>query len=138
MASPLPISTRCIARLVNGLSLSQSRSRVRNFGFYALNGPFAKAAGGDYRFDRTECATLGTGARRPIPGPADRLLRLLYDEFVHGDAAATGSSWIALDETLGLGRVRRLVDRLAELDGVEGARLKLRETKGDWRVDNAA
>ncbi|MES2443716.1 MAG: transcriptional regulator [Pseudomonadota bacterium] len=41
---------------------------------------------------------------RAIPGPADRLLRVLYCEYVGGD-----------------GSVRAIVDRLAELDQVEYA-----------------
>jgi putative transcriptional regulator len=54
---------------------------------------------------------------RPIPGPADRIVRVLYNEYIGGD-----------------GSVRRMVDRLAELDQVHGVKARIRETKAGWKV----
>lgn len=59
--------------------------------------------------------------RSPIPGPADRLLRALYSEYIGGD-----------------GSVRRLVERLANLDEVERPHLHLRETEKGWQSALAA
>ena len=56
--------------------------------------------------------------KRPIPGPADRLLRALYSEFGGGD-----------------GRVRRIVGRLAELDQITHAKVRLRETRTGWKIE---
>ncbi|MBV8444097.1 MAG: hypothetical protein JO312_26660 [Hyphomicrobiales bacterium] len=55
--------------------------------------------------------------KKAIPGPADRLLRALYLEYVQG-----------------AGSVRRLVDRLAELDTMARATAHMRETPQGWRV----
>lgn len=57
---------------------------------------------------------------KAIPGPADRLLRVIYDEFLGGD-----------------GRIREMVERLAELDQIESAKLCLEERDGGW-MQNAA
>jgi len=57
------------------------------------------------------------GRGKSIPGPADRLLRAIYFEFVTGD-----------------GSVRRLVDRLAHLDQRTRANARLRETPNGWQV----
>ena len=54
--------------------------------------------------------------RKAIPGPADRLLRALYGEYVGGD-----------------GSVRRMVERLARLDQVENARGNFRAINHRWR-----
>jgi DNA-binding transcriptional regulator YiaG len=53
---------------------------------------------------------------KPIPGPADRLIRALYSEYTGGD-----------------GSVRHIVDRLAELDQIESAEIRLRETNDGWQ-----
>jgi putative transcriptional regulator len=52
---------------------------------------------------------------KAIPGSADRLLRALYSEYIGGD-----------------GSVRRMVDRLAELDQVERSEIHLRDTSRGW------
>ena len=54
---------------------------------------------------------------KPIPGSADRLLRVLYNEFIGGD-----------------GDIRRMLERLAELDRQETAPLHLREEGNHWCV----
>lgn len=53
--------------------------------------------------------------KKPVPGPADRLLRALYLEFTGGD-----------------GPVRTMVERLAELDQVEPAPMCAQETETGW------
>jgi len=55
--------------------------------------------------------------KKPIPGTADRLVRVLYNEYSGGD-----------------GSIRRMVDRLAELDQVGSVSAHLRETKSGWKV----
>ena len=52
---------------------------------------------------------------KAMPGPADRLLRALYTEYVGGD-----------------GSVRQMLDRLAELDEVHTARACFRPTSKGW------
>jgi len=58
--------------------------------------------------------------KRPVLGPADRLLRALYNQYSGGDVD-----------------VRRMVDRLAELEQITRApEARLRETKsGGWKVE---
>jgi DNA-binding transcriptional regulator YiaG len=58
---------------------------------------------------------------KAIPGPADRLLRALYLEFVNGKSS-----------------VRRMVDRLAELDHGPRPVARMRETKDGWRPEDGA
>lgn len=54
---------------------------------------------------------------KAIPGPADRLLRSLYDEYMGGD-----------------GSVKRMAERLAKLDQIEHARGNFRETENHrWK-----
>ncbi len=57
---------------------------------------------------------------KAIPGPADRLLRAVYGEFVKGESS-----------------IRRMVDRLADLDQGPRPIAHMRETKSGWRADNA-
>ena len=59
--------------------------------------------------------------KRAIPGSADFLLRALYTEYVDGKSD-----------------VRRMVDRLAELDCVEIANVRFRETRQGWQPAEAA
>ena len=54
---------------------------------------------------------------RPINGSADRLLRALYNEYVGGD-----------------GTVRRMVDRLAELNVIEAPKVTLKEHDDHWSL----
>jgi DNA-binding transcriptional regulator YiaG len=53
--------------------------------------------------------------KRPISGPADRLLRALYQEFIGED-----------------GSVRRMLDRLAGLDQIEGGRVTVKRKSDAW------
>jgi putative transcriptional regulator len=50
------------------------------------------------------------------PGSADRLLRAIYAEYLGGD-----------------GTVRRMLDRLAELDQVHEVSVQFRETNSGWK-----
>jgi putative transcriptional regulator len=59
---------------------------------------------------------------RSIAGPADRLMRALYNQYSGG----------------GDRDVRRMVDRLAELDQIEHAQAHVRETKSGWKVSACA
>lgn len=54
---------------------------------------------------------------KPIRGAADRLIRVLYNEYVGGD-----------------GTVRQMVERLAELDQVEVSAIHLREDHDQWQI----
>lgn len=94
--------------------------------------------GAEFRFLRIEmdttqrdlAACLGTTEQtlrlwekhraKAIPGPADRLLRMVYTEYVGGD-----------------GRVRRMLKRLAELDQIDHAEGSFRETNRRWRPRSA-
>ena len=59
---------------------------------------------------------------KAIPGPADRMLRALYCEFVGKD-----------------GSVRRMLERLADLDAREDAqRFRFKETKKGWKPEERA
>jgi putative transcriptional regulator len=51
-----------------------------------------------------------------VPGSADRLLRAIYSEYVGGD-----------------GTVRRMLDRLAQLNQVETTQAQFRETNRGWK-----
>ncbi len=59
--------------------------------------------------------------KKAMPGPADRLLRTLYSEYIGGD-----------------GHVRRMLERLCELDQLEHARGAFRETNKHWRPQAAS
>lgn len=54
---------------------------------------------------------------KPIRGSADRLVRALYNEYVGGD-----------------GKLRQMVERLAELDQVEVGTIHLREDHNHWQI----
>lgn len=56
---------------------------------------------------------------KDVQGPADRLLRMLYREYVEGR-----------DQS-----VRRMVDRLAALDQIQRAKIRLRH-KADWEPED--
>lgn len=58
---------------------------------------------------------------REINGSADRLLRALYSEYLHGD-----------------GSVRRVVDRLAALNRVDRTEVRFCETPKGWLPDDCA
>lgn len=59
--------------------------------------------------------------KKAIPGPADRLVRSLYVEYTGGD-----------------GSLRRMCERLSELDQIEAPVLHIRDTESGWKVDCAA
>jgi putative transcriptional regulator len=52
-----------------------------------------------------------------IQGPADRIVRALYNEYIGGD-----------------GSLHHMVDRLAKLDQVRHAKARLRWAKTDWKL----
>jgi len=54
--------------------------------------------------------------KKAVPGPADRLLRALYSEYIGGD-----------------GSVRRIVERLASMNQVEHTDTCFRETNKSWK-----
>jgi putative transcriptional regulator len=54
---------------------------------------------------------------KPMPGPADRLLRALYSEFTGGD-----------------GSVGRMASRLAEHDRAEQAEARLQDGPSGWQI----
>lgn len=58
--------------------------------------------------------------QKAIPGPADRLVRALYREYIGGD-----------------GSVRAMVDRLADLDEVIVSAVHMRETDEGWTAEAA-
>lgn len=55
------------------------------------------------------------GRVRDVTGPADRLLRALYTDYALGD-----------------GKLRAMVDRLAELDCIDRGQLVMREVDDHW------
>jgi putative transcriptional regulator len=57
---------------------------------------------------------------KAMPGSADRLLRTLYAEYIGGD-----------------GSVRRMLERLVELDQLDGAEALFRETNNRWKQQAA-
>ncbi|KQT96956.1 helix-turn-helix domain-containing protein [Rhizobium sp. Leaf453] len=58
---------------------------------------------------------------KALSGPADRLLRALYSEYLSGD-----------------GSVRRMVDRLASLDQVDRVNVRFCETERGWAPQKCA
>ncbi|MFO1099741.1 MAG: hypothetical protein U1E81_16110 [Xanthobacteraceae bacterium] len=53
---------------------------------------------------------------KDLPGPADRLIRAIYSEYIGGD-----------------GTVRRMLDRLAELNQIEATDVRFQETRDGWK-----
>ena len=58
--------------------------------------------------------------KKAMSGPADRLLRTLYIEYIGGD-----------------GHIRSMLERLCELDQLEHAEGSFRETNKHWKSRNA-
>lgn len=54
---------------------------------------------------------------KPINGSADRLMRLLYSEYIGGNV-----------------KIREAIDRLAELDQIEHAEARIREHDDHWAM----
>jgi putative transcriptional regulator len=118
----------------NGVSIDDTAGLHRVIGRWLIETP-KPLNGAELRFLRLEmdlsqnrlAAIIGSTEQnvrrwekargRPIPGPADRLIRALYNEYIGGD-----------------GSLRRMVDRLAGLDEIGSARVRLSETKGRWKV----
>jgi putative transcriptional regulator len=117
-----------------GISIEDVEGLHRAIGEWIIETP-KPVNGAELRFIRTEmeltqrdlAAILGTseqtlrlwerGRNKAMPGPADRLLRAVYSEYIGGD-----------------GSLRELVDRLAELDQIQHTRACLRETEDGWRI----
>jgi putative transcriptional regulator len=57
---------------------------------------------------------------KPLPGSADRLLRAIYFEYIGGD-----------------GSIRRMLNRLAELDQVNVGRMSFQQTSRGWKLQTA-
>lgn len=121
----------------DGVSIQNTAGLHRALGQIIVNAP-NELNGAELRFLRKEmelgqrdlAGLVGTTEQtlrlwekhrnKALPGPADRLLRALYVEYVGGD-----------------GSVRRLVERLAHLDQTKRAKVSLRETDEGWRLDDA-
>lgn len=119
-----------------GISIQDTEGLHRAVGLWLIALP-KPLNGAEIRFLRTEmeltqrdlASILGTkeqtlrlwerARKKAMPGPADRLLRGLYSEFATGD-----------------GSIRRLVDRLADLDQTTHAEARLRETSRGWQIDS--
>jgi putative transcriptional regulator len=117
-----------------GISIENSEGLHRTIGDWLISLP-KPLGGADLRFLRLEmemtqrdlAAILGTTEqtlrlwekhrKKPLPGPADRLLRGLYSEFIGGD-----------------GSLRVMVERLAHLDQLDSAEAHLHETDKGWSV----
>lgn len=117
-----------------GISIEDTAGLHRAIGEWVIETP-KPISGAELRFLRTEmeltqrdlAALLGATEQtlrlwektrsKAMPGSADRLLRALYSEYAGGD-----------------GSLRKLVERLAELDQVEGAKACLRETRQGWKI----
>ena len=121
-----------------GLSIQDTEGLHKAIGQWLVRTPKA-LTGAELRFLRLEmemtqrnlAAALGSeeqnirrwekARKKEIPGPADRVVRALYSEYIGGD-----------------GSVRRIVDRLAELNRVDHAEIRLRETDHGWEHTVAA
>jgi putative transcriptional regulator len=117
----------------NGVSIDNTEGLHKAIGRWLISLP-KPLNGAELRFFRLEMETtqrdlagiLGTTEqtlrlwekhrRKAIPGPADRLLRALYDEYFGGD-----------------GSLRRMVERLARLDQVRAARGNFEAIRHRWR-----
>lgn len=115
-----------------GVSIQDTPGLHKAIGLWLISCP-KRLNGAELRFLRTEmelmqkclAGLLGSEEQnvrnwekvrtKQIPGMADRSLRALYSEYATGD-----------------GSIRRLVDRLAELDQIECAKVCLRETDHGW------
>jgi putative transcriptional regulator len=117
-----------------GVSIEDTAGLHKTIGLWLVSLP-KPLNGAELRFLRLEmdttqrrlAAVLGTTEqtlrlwerhrRKAVPGPADRLLRALYSEYVGGG-----------------GSVRSVVNRLSQLDQIESAEARLCETDHGWEV----
>jgi DNA-binding transcriptional regulator YiaG len=115
-----------------GVSIENNEGLHRAIGLWLLDQP-SPINGAELRFIRLEmeltqrdlAAILGADEQavrrwekargKPVNGPADRLLRALFREYLHGD-----------------GSVRTMVERLAALTGEEKPQGHFRETGQGW------
>jgi putative transcriptional regulator len=120
-----------------GVSIDDTAGLHRLIGRWLIDLP-KPLTGAEFRFLRLEmdlsqariAAIIGSTEQnvrrwestrtKPIQGPADRLLRALYNEYIGGD-----------------GSIRHMVDRLAELDEVSSTKVLFRENRGRWKVVEA-
>lgn len=122
----------------DGMSIQDSAGLHRAIGIWLITMP-KPLNGAELRFLRTEMETtqrdlaacLGTteqtlrlwekNRKKNMPGSADRLLRVVYKEYTGGD-----------------GHVKRMLDRLAELNQLSHARGSFRNTRNKWKDDSSA
>jgi DNA-binding transcriptional regulator YiaG len=120
-----------------GVSINNTIGLHKTIGLWLIDLP-KPLNGGELRFIRIEMEMtqrhLGSilGAteqtfrlwekhkKKAIPGPADRLLRALFNEYLNGN-----------------GSVRRMVDRLVTLDQIDYAEAHLKQTSNGWEIDHA-
>ena len=118
-----------------GISIQDTEGLHRAIGESIVNNP-SRLNGAELRFIRLEMEltqkcladlietteqNIGRwekDRKKNIQGPVDRMLRALYLEYIGGD-----------------GSVRRMVDRLAQLDHTEKGKLCLSETDKGWKPD---
>lgn len=121
-----------------GVSIQDTKGLHRAIGRWLVNLP-KRLNGAELRFLRLEmnlsqkhlAGLIGSeeqnvrrwekARKRPIPGMADRMVRVLYTQYIGGD-----------------GPIRGFIDRLAELDEIETAEARLHETDRGWQVQAAA
>lgn len=121
-----------------GVSIEDTKGLHQAIGQWLISLPKG-LTGAELRFIRLEmeltqkdlAGILGTSEQnvrrwekarsKDILGPADYLLRALYEEFIGGD-----------------GDVRRMVERLASLDQIGHAEARLCDTKNGWQVKTPA
>lgn len=117
-----------------GVSIHDTEGLHRLIGAQIIELP-KKINGAEFRFLRLEmelsqrniAAIIGSEEQtvrrwekcrnKPVNGPADRLIRLLYGEYIGGNV-----------------KIRDAVDRLAELDQIEHSEIRLREDDSHWRA----
>jgi putative transcriptional regulator len=117
-----------------GVSIHDTEGLHRAIGRWLVDAP-KPLIGAELRFLRLEMDTtqralaeiIGTseqnlrlwerGRNKALPGPADRLVRAVYSEYIGSD-----------------GTVRRMLDRLAKLNQVEVGRTNFQQTTKGWRA----
>ena len=118
-----------------GVSIRDTEGLHKAIGQWLISTP-KPLCGAELRFIRLEmeltqkhlAAVVGTTEqslrlwekqrKKAIPGPADRLLRGLFKEYLNGDDS-----------------LRRIVDRLAALDVIDHAEVYLRDTGAGWEIE---
>ncbi|GLT03040.1 hypothetical protein GCM10007897_44810 [Sphingobium jiangsuense] len=117
-----------------GVSIHDTEGLHRLIGEQIVAGP-KRINGAEFRFlrlamelsQRNIAAIIGSEEQtvrrwekcrnQPVNGPADRLIRLLYTEYVGGNV-----------------KIRDAVDRLAKLDQIDRTEIRLREDHDHWRA----